>query len=171
MFSYVKHTYHAHRVQSGYSHDANNPGKRYSLVEPLVVHVIAVLAPANLSIYLNAVKRPRGHSGRLAQHLLVSDRKRSNIDRKVTYERLVEPQISQSVNFVEIGHAIISTVIFPLPLNHSRRVVVSMCTKYWLTACSNLTKGLPAPILWNKRACQMSVYLSMHYFCRSVSFR
>ena len=37
---------------------------------------------------------------------------------------------AQSHTFVEIDHEIISTVILPLPLNHSRRVVVSYKRKY-----------------------------------------
>ena len=48
-----------------------------------------------------------------------------------------------SHTFVEIDHEIISTLIL-LPLIHSRRVVVSykesMCTNYWLTACSSLPR-------------------------------
>ena len=37
---------------------------------------------------------------------------------------------ARSHTFVEIDHEIISTVILPLPLNHSRRVVVSYKRKY-----------------------------------------
>ena len=44
--------------------------------------------------------------------------------------------------FVEIDHEIISTVIFLLPLIQKGLLLVtseSMCTKYWLTAWSNLS--------------------------------
>ena len=37
---------------------------------------------------------------------------------------------ARSHTFVENGHEIMSTVIIPLPLNHSRRVVVSYKRKY-----------------------------------------
>ena len=46
---------------------------------------------------------------------------------------------ARSHTFMEIEHEIVSRVILP-PLNHSRRVVVSMCMKYWLFACSSLPR-------------------------------
>ena len=60
-----------------------------------------------------------------------------------------DPGVASSIparyhTFVEIDHEIISTVILLLPLIYSRRVVVSykrsMCTNYWLTACSSLPR-------------------------------
>ena len=42
----------------------------------------------------------------------------------------LSPSKSRSHTFVEIDHEIISI----LPSTDSRRVVVSMCKKYWLTA-------------------------------------
>ena len=46
-----------------------------------------------------------------------------------------DPGVASSIpvrshTFVEIGHEMISTVILPLPLIHSRRVVVSYKRKY-----------------------------------------
>ena len=60
-------------------------------------------------------------------------------DASLTADPGVASSIStRSHTFVEIHHEIISTVI------DSRRVLsvtsVSMCTKYWLTACSSLTR-------------------------------
>ena len=51
---------------------------------------------------------------------------------------------SRSHTFVEIDHEIISTVI-PLPSAESFKKGLavtseSMCTKYWLTACSSLRR-------------------------------
>ena len=56
-----------------------------------------------------------------------------------------DPGVASSIpvrshTFVEIDQEMISTVILLLPLIHSRRVVVSMCTNYWLTACSSLPR-------------------------------
>ena len=46
--------------------------------------------------------------------------------------------------FVEIDHEIISTIICSLPLSHLRELLSvtseSMCTKYWLIACSSLPR-------------------------------
>ena len=55
-----------------------------------------------------------------------------------------DPRAGRSISawshtFVEIDYEIITTVIL-LPLNHSRRIVVSYKTKYWLTACSSLPR-------------------------------
>ena len=62
---------------------------------------------------------------------------------------IADPWVASSISgrshtFMEIDHEIISAVIRLLSVNHSRRVVVSysksMCTNYWLTACSSLPR-------------------------------
>ena len=50
---------------------------------------------------------------------------------------------ARSHTFAEIDHEIISTVILLLPLIQEGLLSVtseSMCTKYWLTTCSNLPR-------------------------------
>ena len=62
-------------------------------------------------------------------------------DASLTADQGVASSIpAQSHNFVEIDHEIISTVIL-LPSAESLSVTSeSMCTKYWLTACSSLLR-------------------------------
>ena len=52
--------------------------------------------------------------------------------------------LARSHTYVAIDHEIISTVIFSLQMNYPEGLLSttseSMCTKYWLTACSSLPK-------------------------------
>ena len=51
---------------------------------------------------------------------------------------------ARSQTYVAINHEMTSMVIFSLPMNHPDGLLLttseSMCTKYWLTACSSLPK-------------------------------
>ena len=87
------------------------------------IHLILIQLPRSV------INRPTikcGRPGRIAQSVtcLATDASRT-----------ADPGVASSIparshTFVEIDHEIISTVILPLPLNHSRRVVVSYKRKY-----------------------------------------
>ena len=72
-----------------------------------------------------------------------------NISGWVTADPGVTSSIpAQSYTFVEIDHEIISTVIFFLPLNHSRRAVVSYKEKYVHKVLVNCLFKLAQEIVW-----------------------
>ena len=56
-----------------------------------------------------------------------------------------DPEVASSIparshTFVEIDHEIISTVILLPSAESFKKGSESMCTKYWLTACSSLPR-------------------------------